>query len=934
MSKVGARYIIGIDLGTTHTVVAYADTARLVEGQTPVVTSLAMDQLVAPGEISARPLLPSLRYHASDEELRESDTVLPWTQPSSVPRPRVVVGQLARVLGNKTPARLVSSAKSWLSHAQVDRTAPILPWGAPEEVSKVSPVEASASYLTHVRDAWNARFASSPIESQEVILTVPASFDEGARALTLSAAKLAGFSEVRLVEEPQAAFYDFLARHRDDLEAELADVRLALVVDVGGGTTDLTLIQVELRESGPRLTRIAVGEHLMLGGDNMDLALARIAEERLSPGAQLPAARFSELLAQAREAKERLLSEDAPSEVAVTLLGAGSKLIGGTKSTTLTRDEVTTHIVDGFVPSVSIDVELQKRRGALVEFGLPFASDAAITRHIATFLRAHQNIARQALGDRASADTVPIPDAILFNGGVFKGTALRARLEEVLASWRGAPLARLDNDAPDLAVARGAAAYGLARRGLGVRIGGGSPRSYHVVVEGSAAERKAICLLPRGADEGEEVTLSARTFSLRLGEPVRFHLVATQTENVLRAGDLVDVTDAFVDLPPISAILERTASDGKDRQEVRVRLSSQLTEIGTLQVSAVAEDDPKRRWKLESQLRGEGRKSERVEIITELHPRFEEATQAITRVFGKSAQDVDPKAIKTLRADLERILGARETWNTPLLRELFGALLAGAKRRRRSADHERVWFNLAGFCLRPGFGYPLDEWRVSELWKFFSEGVQFVPEAQVWAEYWTMWRRVVGGLPAEAQRQLVNALDYYVRPPSPRPRPRPAGPKMLGYDDMVRLLGSLELLDAARKVEIGGFLIERLQKHGEPPQSWWAVGRLGSRVPYSRGAAHLVIPRANAQAWLDVLLAQDWKKIDQAAFAATQLSRMSGDRERDLDESSRARVIDRLLKTGAPPAWIEMVKQVSQLGEAEERKIFGDSLPPGLRLVE
>jgi len=944
-----ARYLVGIDLGTTHTVVAYADTAGLAEGAVPAVRTFDVAQLVAPGEVARRPLLPSVRYHAAPGELAESDTQLPWHAPDLGPdTPPAVIGTLARTLGARSPARLVASAKSWLSHAGVDRTARILPWSAAstashDDIPRVSPVAASASYLAHVRAAWDTQHPAHPLRAQEVVLTVPASFDEAARALTLRAARDAGLGSVRLVEEPQAAFYHFLDRHRTDVAAALAEVRLALVVDVGGGTTDLTLIQVELRESGPRLTRIAVGEHLMLGGDNMDLALARRAEQRLAApgqsaqGAALSSARFGELVAQCRDAKERMLSPGAPESVRVTVLGGGSRLVGSARSTELTRAEVDEVVRDGFFPDAALTELPARRRTGLVELGLPFTADAGITRHIAAFLAAHAELSRAALGDRAPAsDALPMPDAVLLNGGVFHGTPLSARLLEVLARWRsGAMPTLLPNDAPDLAVARGAVAYGLARRGVGLRIGGGSARSYHVVVSGAAGSpRRAVCLLPRGAEEGEELVLRERAFSLRIGEPVRFHLITSTAEaRAYRAGELFDLDpdDAtFADLPPIVAVLE--TEGGAARGEVPVRLAAALTEVGTLELSCLDETSG-RRWKLEMGLRGDAGDDAAPRAITQLHPRFAEATARIHAFYGKSAQDVAAKEIKTLRQDLERILGARETWSTPLLRELFNALLAGAKRRRRSADHERVWFNLAGYCLRPGFGYPLDDWRTKQLWALFTEGVQFAPEAQIWAEWWTLWRRVAGGLDEAAQTRLVDTLAHYLMPPSPRPRPRPKGPKMLGHDDMVRLVGSLERLDPAKKSEVGGWLLERLTKHDEPKQSWWAVGRLGARVPFY-GSAHQVLPRDTAMAWLALALRQDWAKVDTAMFAAAQLARASGDRERDLPEALRLEVAVRLERAGAPAAWPTMVREPTVLAEAEERRVFGESLPPGLSLVE
>lgn len=924
-----SRFIVGIDLGTTHTVVAYVDTSR---GPGAPITELALPQLVAPGEIDEKPLLHSLRYHPAAGELSDDDRQLPW-HPTTLDRvPDGVVGQLARDLGAKVPGRLVASAKSWLSHTGVDRTADILPWGAPPEVQKVSPVAASASYLAHVRDAWDHCFGDEPISNQSVVLTVPASFDEGARALTLRAAREAGLTNVRLLEEPQAAFYDWLGRNESDLERLVSQMNLALVVDVGGGTTDLTLIQVELRESGPRLTRVAVGDHLMLGGDNMDLALSHDAEARLEGKGKLGAGQFSQLIQQCRTAKERLLAEDAPDEAKVAVLGAGRKLIGSSMSTTLAKGVVHERILEGFFPRVDSDARPSKKRGAIVEFGLPYVADAGITRHVAAFLHRHADVAREAFPDGAIPESaLAVPDAVLLNGGVFKGHALSTRMMEVLGAWRGGAMPmRLENPAPELAVARGAVAYGLARRGVGVRIGGGSARSYYLLLDEG---KRGVCLLPRGAEEGEEVVLKTRSFTLKLGEPVRFPLASSTGEAVLhRPGDIIDIEESVQELPPLAAVLEDES--GASGVNLLVRLSSALTEVGTVELSCVAAEGKERRWKLELQLRGDGSGAVATKKVTQLHPRFEEATALIKQVYGKSSAHAEgAKPVKTLRAGLEKRIGLRQTWNTPLLRELFGALLSGMKRRRRSADHERVWLNMTGYSLRPGYGYPLDEWRVKQLFSIFEQSVQFAPEAQVWSEWWTMWRRVAGGLDAEAQTKLADAIAWYLHPPTKRTRARPKGPKMLGYDDMVRLAGSLERIPVTRKVEIGGWLITRLTRHGDGDYGWWAVGRLGTRVPFY-GSAHNVVPRATASEWLSAVLSVDWTKSDDAAFAATVLSRMSGDRERDLDEVLRETVAGRLSAIDASPSWVAMVREVTELEEADEQRMFGESLPAGLVLVE
>lgn len=976
------RYIVGIDLGTTHTVVSYVRLDAHPDSPEARPRIFELEQLVAPGEIEKRPLLASLRYQPAAGELAPDALTLPW-ELAEVPGSEgpYVVGELARSLGAKVPGRLVTSAKSWLSHAAVDRTAAILPWGGASDVHKVSPVVASASYLAHVADAWDHAHPKHPLAAQEIVLTIPASFDEGARALTLEAARLAGLPRVRLLEEPQAAFYDWLGR-REDVAAAVAGLELALVIDVGGGTTDLTFIRVEQREGGPRLSRIAVGDHLMLGGDNMDLLLAREAESRL--GGKLPSARFTQLLQQCRSAKERLLAREAPEEVRVTVLGSGSRLVESALSTELARAATLERLVEGFFPAVDLSARPQRRASAIIEFGLPYVADAAVTRHVAAFIARHQSVAKEAV--RSLVDGVALPDAVLLNGGVFHGEALADRMVGVLSGFRGAagPVRLLDNTDPDLAVARGAVFYGLARRGVGMKIGGGSARSYFLLLgernrgersKASEAPERAVCLLPRGAEEGEEVLLAERSFSLRLGQPVRFHLASSIGQaTYVRAGELVELVDEvrpletqgssqgvdlsqpvrlerelFRALPPIAAVLDDAREgDTKQPREARVTLAAMLTEIGTLEMSCLAEGDTKRRWSLELQLRGqsgggqgggaeggEGGAGEALptQRVTQLHPRAPEAKARIELVFGKSEVAVEAKPHKTLRQDLEKILGPRAEWTTPLLRELWGALFAGLKRRRRSADHERVWFNLVGFCLRPGFGYPLDDWRAKQLFEIFDQGVQFAPEAQNWSEWWTLWRRIAGGLEGAQQTKILSALDYYLHPPTTRPRPRPSGPRAQGYDDMVRLAASLERVGASDKERVGGWLLERLTKHGEGTFSWWALGRIGARVPLY-GSAHTVVGRASAEAWLGAVLALDWKAIEPAALAAMQLARASGDRQRDLDDTLRAEVIRRLGQHGAPATWIELVREPTRLEADTAQRVLGESLPPGLELVE
>lgn len=931
------QYLVSIDLGTTNTVLAYAlpGAAR--------VELLAIEQLVAPGEIKASPLLPSMRYHPAEGELAPGELQLPWIQQDPAGVERVALGRLARLLGAQTPGRLVASAKSWLSHAGVDRMAAILPWGAEDaQVPKVSPVAASASYLAHLRAAWNARFPEAPLERQQIVLTVPASFDEGARALTLEAARMAGLPELRLLEEPQAALYDWLYRHRATLAQDLAGTRLVLVADVGGGTTDFSLVKVELEDDGqPKLTRIGVGNHLILGGDNMDLALAHLAESRLGNTERLSAGRLAQLTERCRAAKEQLLAPDAPEQVTVTLLGAGSRLIGASRSAAITREDVKQIVLDGFFPPNEAQEPAKRARAGIVEFGLPYASDPAVTRHLAGFLRQHAQAAREALGI-ADDGSLPVPDALLLNGGVFRGAALSRRLAEVLSSWRGAPVQVLHNEDPDVAVARGGVAYSLARAGQAPSIESGSARNYYLLLDADASgdTLRAVCLLPRGAPAGEEIRLAGRSFALRLGRPVRFHLVSMTADpgGVLpQPGDLLDLPVAdIVRLPAISTVLR-----SKRSTDIPVQLATVLSEIGTLEVFCVAEEDAAQRWRLEFQLRAQ--EDDEPAEDAALPPELDEAIARIDRIFGNRSQQVDPREVRQLRASLEHLLGGRERWTTPLLRRLFDALLARAKGRRRSSEHERVWLNLAGYCLRPGFGHPLDEWRIEQLWAMFETGVQYHKDSQVRAEWWTLWRRVAGGLSVEAQLRLLDDFAFNLQADESERGRRPVTLVDGSEEDMLRVGASLERIPSAYKAEIGDWLIQQIMampagaridaraaaRYG---RYLWALGRVGARQSF-HGAAHEVAPAASAESWLNELFRLDWKKIEPAGFAAAHIARMTGDRSRDIGQPVRDEVLRRLSSSGAPGSWSAMVREVVELDQAVETRMLGDALPPGLKLL-
>ena len=956
-----ARYAIGIDLGTSNTALAYADLSA--EAPVSTVCVFEIDQLCAPGEVAKRPLLPSAVYLAGEHDLPPSQRALSWGETDDI------VGTLALAQGARVPERLVVSSKSWLCHPRVDRTAAILPWGASAELAarRLSPVDAAARVLAHLRNAWNAAHPTALLENQDVVLTVPASFDAVARELTLAAAHRAGIVAPTLLEEPQAAFYDWTRVHNPaptlTLPREgggnsvLVGGDSVLVIDVGGGTTDLTLVLADWSGAAPTFERVAVGDHLLLGGDNMDGALARLLEPRLSSSGPLDAVRWAGLVQAARVAKELLLRPDAPASTRVSVAGRGSGLVRQTISADLSREEARATVLDGFFPRVDVsDVPHRMARAGLKELGLPYASEPAITRHIAAFLQRHKR---------------SVPESILLNGGALKPTLVAERLVSVLSQWAGRPVRTLVNDAPDLAVARGAAQFALARRGLGLRIGGGSPRAYYVGIapaaEGSA---QAVCVVPRGLAEGETTEVGDRSFRLLLGKPAQFALWQSTSERTDHPGDIVcisnDIADDFEALAPLTAAL-----DGEG--EVSVRLKSTLTAIGTLELWCVAErgepgvrssafsattradgaSDERRtcadslgakeraaagpfkdhsRWKLEFSIRENVADRGASDSIGALPRKFEEARELVRRIYGNKPLPATPREVKDLSRDLERVLGERSAWSTAVNRELWSEIWAGASRRRRSADHERTFVQLAGYTLRPGCGYPLDTWRAAQLWALWSQGLQFHQEAAAWAAWWVLWRRVAGGLEASAQQTIFDAVAPWLRPRG-RGWTRPKGPPPLGEEELLRTLGALERLSLESKREVGDWFLARTRDTASRG-AVWALGRLGARVPLF-GSAHQVLPLEIAARYAEALLVLSddrWKPGEETAFAAAQIARRSGDRARDLAPELAARVAAKLERAGAPTAWRRQVDEIVPLEAADAERAFGERLPAGLRI--
>jgi molecular chaperone DnaK (HSP70) len=935
-----SRYVVGIDLGTTNSAVAYVDTADARWR----VRDFAVPQLLAPGEVEARPTLPSFHYEAAPGELPSGALRMPWE--GSDADPRYAVGVFAREHGAAVPGRLVVSAKSWLSHSGVDRTAGLLPWHGAADVAKLSPVEVSARYLGQIRAAWDAAHPEHPLAKQDVVLGVPASFDEVARELTVQAARQAGLVKLVLLEEPQAAFYAWIHGRGTQWGTQVKAGQTILVCDVGGGTSDFTLIRVRPAQNGKVLFhRVAVGEHLILGGDNLDLALAHHVERKLKgDSGRLDARQWGPLVRACRVAKETLLGQDAPDRVTVNVAGGGSKLIGGATQVELTRDEAERVHVDGFLPRVRLDERPASRRSGFQEFGLPYAPDAAITRYLAAFLSAHR------AGDNER------PDLVLFNGGLFESPVLRERLLEVLTSWFGADYEPtiLKADRLDLAVARGAAYYGMVRRGKGVRISGGLAHSYYIGVEAAGGDAgaalAALCLVPAGVEEGQTVQLPERTFELLIRQPVEFPLYYSATRTTDAPGALLPIDpEQMTPLPPIRTVLQ-SGRGRSDAATVSVTLHARLTEIGTLDIWC-AEGNGDRRWRLQFDVRTatraevaahESTEAEAAGVIDESV--LDACRDVIRSAFTKSSTGATQPPASVVKR-LEHATGAtRYDWPPTLMRGFWETLMEVAPGRAISIDHEARWLSLAGFCQRPGYGLAVDDWRVAQMWRLFPAELTHHKNEMVRAEWWVLWRRLAGGLSAGQQTTLCDPLLAAWRTHA-RKLAGGGGGKIrwqaktfqFGPHESAetwRALGSMELLAPESKTELGGLALDLLAREKVAAMRdalLFAIGRIGARVPVY-GPLNAVLPAETAEAWTRRLLSLN-PPDEKASFAVVQLCRRSDDRYRDVPDGVRTSVLTWLTSRSAPDHLAELVRTGGELRADEQRSVFGETLPRGLRIA-
>jgi molecular chaperone DnaK (HSP70) len=878
---------IGIDLGTTNSALAYIDDREAEDRDFPPLRIFETPQLVAAGRVEPKRTLPSFLF------LEEG-------QP---------VGVYAREQGALVPTRLVHSAKSWLSNPDVDRTAKILPWDSQETGRVLSPVEVSSRFLRKFREEWD-RAKQAPLAEQDIVLTVPASFDEEARELTVMAARDAGLEKLTLLEEPAAAFYSWIANNLAASRKKLFDGQIVLVCDVGGGTSDFSLIRVSREGDLVNFTRTAVGKHLLLGGDNLDLTLAWLVETKL--GAQLSIRQRSGLRRQCSAAKERLLNDPNLKSVEITVLGSGSSLIGKSLKTEILREEALELALEGFLPFTARgELPKEEKRSLFRELGLPYVTDPAVTRHLNEFLE----------------PTGQAPDAILFNGGFFIPEILRERVADVVGKWYGRRPEIFENSDLDLAVARGAAYYSYVRStGSGVLVRGGLPRTYYIAL-GDAADGKfrAVCLVPRGAEEGAALEIDDDALQLVANRPVSFRLYSSLTRTEDKLGSLIEFAADDPGLhrhAPLNAVIRF----GKKAEErlIPVKLGARLTEVGTLETwceSKISDN----RWNLQFELRKQAAAvapAERKAAAVVSEEALKTTLELIPAVFSPSAKSPIPP--EELPAKMEQTMGlGRNSWPLSAIRQMADAFLAAADGRKKSPAYEMRWFNLAGFCLRPGFGFPGDDFRIEQARRIYSAGPAYGNQVQCEIDWWIFWGRVAGGLNRNQQTDIYQRLSANLLPRGNK-KPQRVNASLLR--EMWRTASSLELLPIGTKTELGDALVKRVKAADFRESELWCLSRLGARKLFY-GPINLVAPPATVTRWVEALL-----RVPAAGDALAAMARRTEDPTRDLPPATRDSVKAKL--QAMPNA--ERLLAVFEGEEEDDRtlgRIFGEELPSGLVLV-
>ncbi|MEO8127735.1 MAG: Hsp70 family protein, partial [Bryobacteraceae bacterium] len=794
-------------------------------------------------------------------------------------------------------------AKSWLSNPDVDRTAKILPWDAQEAGRILSPVEVSARYIAHLREAWDR--SHPPLADQNVVLTVPASFDEEARELTVMAAQEAGLPKVTLIEEPVAAFYSWIANHLTASQKSLFDGQTVLVCDVGGGTSDFTLIRVNREGDKVEFTRTAVGKHLLLGGDNLDLTFTWLVESKL--GVQLSLRQRSGLRRQCASAKERLLADPKLEKVEITVLGAGTGLVGGTLKTEITREEALELTLEGFLPFCDLnDKPKEEKRSLFRELGLPYVSDPAVTRHLAAFLSTAEGT----------------PDAILFNGGFFIPGICRQRVADVMERWYGKRPLLLENHDLDLAVSVGAAYYAYVRStGAGLLVRGGLPRAYYIGIQSEGDTLRTLCLAPRGTEEGATLEVDRDDLQLVANKPVSFRLYSSLSRTDDQLGDTVEFPTSDLESnlhthAPLNAVI-RFGKKAEERM-IPVKLGARLTEVGTLEIWADSKVS-EHRWRLQFELRKAAKTAEPMRpaaVVSE--ESLTNASQLLQSTFGPSPT-VTPEE---LPGKLEQALAlGKNSWPLATIRQLSDRFLELAEGRGRGPSYESRWLNLCGWCLRPGFGFPGDDYRIEQARRVYAAGMKFPNQMQCEVDWWIFCGRLAGGLNRNQQSDIFQRLSPTLLPRGMK-KPR-VNTSLLR--EMWRTAASMELLPMQTKTDLGEALVKRIKTGDGGPSDIWCLSRIGARQLFY-GPNNQVVSPTTASRWVDALL-----KLSKTEEALASIAQHTGDATRDLPAPALSAVRARLHNH---PELLAVVEGQETRDLRTMGRMFGEELPGGLVFAE
>ena len=935
MTNAHARFSIGIDLGTTNSALAFAP---LVGEGTPEI--LFVPQWESLAGLTEEPTLPSFLY-------LPEEAAAAYFRGREVGAGQWVVGRFARIKASETPGRVVHSAKSWLCHHAADRSAAFLPWGSTDlaRERKISPVRASALILNYLRGTWNSRFAQAgfAFDDQEITVTVPASFDAAAQRLTITAAEEAGFpKDVRLLEEPQAAFCCWLEKHDpahelwQRVDGDDTDRRHVLVIDIGGGTSDFSLFELRLNEQSslPDIRRVAVSEHILLGGDNIDLAIAHMVEPRLAgAGGQFSGPQWDQLVASCCNLKEHAFAATGPPDerFVVALAGRGSGMVAGSQAATVRRAEIEGVLLDGFFPFCDAGARPYQAQAALREWGLPYPSDSAVTRHLAEFL-----------------SNRPRVDAVLFNGGSIRPPLLRQRLREQIGVWqRGFVPLVLENEEPDLAVARGAARFGALLHQHSGQIAAGAAHAVFLEVEGipatnaETAPPSLVCVLPQGAAPSQLFEIADLGLRVRTHQLVRFQAYSSSRHSGSRAGDILSWSKGdFHALPALQTVIKSAKpSPAGTSGTMPVNLVARMNALGLLQISCIsAASGSQQSWPLEFNMRLHNQGDASVpgarrsrEATVQIEPNAAaDGLETARKQIGVAFAQLGSKSKKgkvtagTILKSLERILGSPKSgWNGPLLRALWPALEERLDTRRLSVDHEEAWLIIAGFLLRPGFGVVRDDLRIDALWRLHDAGPCF-PGRRIKSQEYILWRRVAGGLTRERQNKLLTGeVDRICGGKAP--------------DELVRLTGSLELISHDTKADlVRRFLdiavtLARAKQHCAPYLA--ALGLLLNRTPLYAGPETVVSPDLVERAY-SAFQDFDWTNPELLDLQNLFLraARVVDDRRLDVPMPLRTLIAGKLEKSGVLPLQTAKIRGFIPIGRSDLASMYDESLPPGLVL--